>query len=404
MKKLLLILCLPLLVISCPKEEIEPENNGEILAEANIGTAGGVVEADGISITVPPGAFSSMNTVQIATEEEYADDFGDNSASPAYRITGIPASTSGSIRLAIRYNVNLEYESFLAWGGIDSLDEEEVPVTSYALYETTDSSGYLVAQIPPFGTEADNNSGLKSTSGIVPFIFIAKTLFRMISETGSYFKVECPYRIEKQKILKLVNSLDEAMQSYIEMKLVDQAVIDAMLLHFGLPCVVVADKKDTKSLDYIVSMPSLAKCAMPINGQIPLERYHNALQIKINILNSAVERLTDEELKSYAYLWVYRMIYYMYFGDQMDWFAYSTALWMQEKFTGTSDYPENLFDICGMSPFKGMEAGSKTYLFNREVKLMYGGTITRNVELHAAGMYPFVKYMDQRFGDNKERT
>jgi hypothetical protein len=103
MKKLWLIFFLPILIISSPKEEIIPEDKGPILAEADIGPAGGTLAAEGITLDVPPGSFPVLTTVSIIPDEELADDFVGNSVTPIYRIDGIPSRTEGPFTIRIKY-------------------------------------------------------------------------------------------------------------------------------------------------------------------------------------------------------------------------------------------------------------------------------------------------------------
>jgi len=399
-----ILIALACLLFSCIKEVIPPENEGKVLAEAEIGRAGAVLEAEGLSITVPPGTFSGTYKLQISLEEEFTDDFGENGASRTFRIDGMPSVTSGYLFLAIKYEGTLEDESYVALGGIETIQKEEEAkaVSSYSLYEVTDSSGYLVARIPPLEGDQVDESALKSTLGIVPFSMIANAITRMISWEGSYFKLTCPYKTDGQKINQLLADMDKAMQTFFEMRLADQGIVDAMIMGYGRPRVVVTNDEEIQFLDYNVRMPFLAECALEDHGKIPLERYSRLLKININISRSALEMASEKKLTSYAYLWVYRMVYYLYFGDRMDWFAYASALWMQEKYAGVSDYIPALFSVDGMSPFKGMEAGKKEYTATEDVYVKYGGRIFRNMEFHAMGMYPFVKYLDQRFPDDKE--
>ena len=109
-----------------------------------------------------------------------------------------------------------------------------------------------------------------------------------------------------------------------------------------------------------------------------------------------------EDLKSIAYLLAYRIVYYMHFGDAMDWFAYASAVWISEKYSGVSHYDPAAFSFSGKSPFMGMEAGKKIYLWGAAVNSYMGGKILRHEGAHALGMYPFVKYLDNRYPDDPE--
>ena len=450
MKKLLLILFLPLLLIACPKEDIPPEEEEAILAEADIGPTGATLEAEGISLTVPPGAFPATYTVQISEEEEeYADDFGENGASPAFRITGIPAVYSGSLVLRVRYERTPEDEYYLAVGEIAEISQSlEDPAADYvedpeggkampvyALYEATDSSGYLVARIPSPGQVPEDltgsayggadegaaggvagntsigaaggvaghtpgeMSGLKSTLGLGPFGLVVKAVYDFFTIEGTYFTVTCPYVPVRDKAISLARYMDEAMATYVGMKLADFGKIATVILYRKKKInVVVTGQDPEKSRPHVLIMPPLGPCTLDELGHVPMERYIWSAEMRLNISRTALEGFSDQEIKSRAYFWVYRMVYYAYFGDHMDWFAYASACWMREKFGGTSGISELSAALTAMSPLWGMEAGKEMY--NKplqETILEIGGAIFRNEEWHAIGMYPFVKYLDQTY-------
>jgi len=165
-------------------------------------------------------------------------------------------------------------------------------------------------------SDQDFNSGLKSTHAIGPFYYIARALYNATTVEGDYFKAHFLKTSDHQKIINMVKYMDEAMNTYIGMKMIDKGAMEAIVDEYGLPEVLVKDKMKPASLPYIVTFPPLARCALPDNGKVPLERYYRALKIKINISKSSLEGLSEEKLRSYAYLWVYRMIYYIYFGDR----------------------------------------------------------------------------------------
>lgn len=406
MKKLWLIFLLPILLISCPKEEIVPEENGPIMVVAEIGPAGATLEADGISITVPPGAFTTTQTVQITLEEEFTSDFEGNAASPIYLITGIPSIYKGNLILALQYNVTLEDESYLAIGESHEMFETEGEAISYALYETKDSSGYLVSQIPSPEEEpeegANQGSALKSTSNIVPFKFIAQALYKMSTVEGKYFLFQCPQQSVREKVQQLAGYMDDAMQEYFRMKLLSQTLWDKLTV-WGRPQVAITNLVDTEFNDYMVKMPSLGPYPKAEeDGRINLERFSHLMKIKTNLSRTVIDRASPEELKSIAYLLAYRMVYYMQFGDAMDWFAYASAVWISEKYSGIPHYDPSAFSFSGKSPFMGMEAGKKIYPWGAAVNSYIGGKILRHEGKHALGMYPFVKYLDNRYPDDQE--
>jgi len=409
----MLLVLLPFLLVSCPKEDIPPEEEETILAEADIGPSGATLEAEGISLTVPPGAFPGTFPVQISEEKEHTEDFGENTASPSYRITGIPADYTGSLILRVRYEGILKDEYYLAVGEIDEIyeavddpdedhvedpdDGKEVPV--YTLNDATDSSGYLVARIPSPGQVPEDLTGLKSTMNLGPYGLVVKAVYDMYTFESTYFSFTCLDVALRDKVIQLARYMDEAMGAYVGMKLADYGKIATVITYRKKRINVVVTGQDPEKVrPHLLKMPPLGPCTLDELGHVPIERYIWSAEMKLNISRTALERFSDQEIKSWAYLWVYRMLYYAYFGDRMDWFAYASAFWMKEKYGGMSSISELLAAFGTNSPLWGMEAGKQWYKKPyQETSLEIGGQIFRNEEWHGTGMFPFVKYLDQTY-------
>jgi len=399
MKKILLLLLLPLLLISCPKDD--PEDFGEILDEAEIGPPGGSLEADGIILTVPAGTFAETYSVKLYAEEVHTDDFGGNTVTPVYRVTGIPSGTSAPMTVRIKYDGNLEEESYIAMGDVDEMLEPEEEVTTYGLCPATESDGWLEAEIPVlYGEEEDE--GLKSALFWPELAFLLYAVSDMNTHSAGYFKIRYPSGTSGQKIQQLAGYLDDAMQACFDMKLTTKEGMDAGIQLSGKPTVVVTSKNETGSSAYLVKMPRMGRLTKDDDGMVMFARLPQYTGIKVNISRSALEEAPANELKAACHMWVYRMVYFLYFGDHMDWFAYASALYMKEKFAGVTEYTPAFFPAVGMSPFRGMEAGKELYAWGAATASNNGGRILHHEKYHAMGMYPFVKYLDMRHADDAE--
>ena len=401
MKKLLLLLFLPLFLISCPKEDDPGENPGTILAEAEIGPPGGSLEAEGITLTVPEGAFKETHTVRLYSEEVFTDDFGGNTITPVYRVTGMPSGTAAPMTVRIRYDGTPVEETYIAMGDVDEMLEPEKEMTTYALCPATESSGYLEAEIPVLHGEEEEET-LKSTMFYYMFSCLLYGVSSMKTHSAGYFNISYPSDTESQKILELAGYLDDAMQACFDMKLVTKEGMDAGVQLSGKPKVVITDKKETGSSAYQLKMPRMGPLTRDDDGMSTLARLPQYTSIKVNISRDALEEASAEQLKAACYMWVYRMVYFMYFGDHMDWFAYASALYMKEKFAGVPEYTPEMFPVVGMSPFTGMEAGKELYTWGAAMPSNIGGRILHHEKYHAMGMYPFVKYLDGRYPDDNE--
>ncbi|HER09901.1 MAG TPA: hypothetical protein ENO20_13435 [Bacteroides sp.] len=400
MKKLLLLLFLPLILISCPKENDPNGDPGEFLAEAWIDSYGGTLETADVTLTVPPGTFTATHSVRIAIEKEYTDDFGGNAVTPVYRVTGIPSVTSGPMTLEIRLEGTPEDETYIAMGNGYELLEPEEEVVTYALRPATVTNGSLVAGIPILTGEPAEGDGLKSALFHPNLYMVFTGLSRMKETGGAYFNFSYPSAMDQQKLLQLAGYLHEAMDAYVEMNLADREALDAAVDLMGRPTVVITNRDMTGPYAWTVDMPQMNR----ISGNDPmagLDRYAGHGNIRLNTTRSAVEQSPPEVLKSMAYMWVYRMICYFYLGDRMDWYTYATALYMKEKFAGVTDYTPDLFSSRGKSPFGGMEAGKELYAYVSAGHSVLGGVIPMQERWHAMGMYPFIRYLDRRYPDDK---
>ena len=266
MKKLLPLLLLPLLLISCPKDD--PDDFGEILDEAEIGPPGGSLESDGIILTVPPGTFAGTHTVRLYSEEVFTDDFGSNTVTPVFRVTGIPSGTSAPMTVRIKYDGSLEEESYIALGEVSEFfktgeDGGQIPetgeeVTTYGLCPATESSGWLEAEIPVLYGEEEEEE-LKSALFWPELSFLLYAVSDMNTHSAAYFKIRYPSGISGQKIQQLAGYLDDAMQACFDMKLTTKEGMDAGIQLSGRPTVVVTGKNLTGNSAYLVKMPRMGR-------------------------------------------------------------------------------------------------------------------------------------------------
>ena len=116
MKKVLLLAVIASIIASCDKlnnnPDPDPEDNPEsVLAEGNIGSSGGIIEAEGIILTIPSGSFSDAVTVQILAGEESDNVFGDNLITGLYRIDGLPNDFTIPVEVAIECSGSLANEN-----------------------------------------------------------------------------------------------------------------------------------------------------------------------------------------------------------------------------------------------------------------------------------------------------
>ena len=129
-------------------------------AQSTIGAAGGSVAVDGMTFTVPSGAFAAQTDIQVST---FADDgtFGESAKSSRFRIDGIPDDFSAPLTIEIAHDGGLSGKSYVALGEEVPIFEEpgvgeDVPILGepggttvvYSLLAASEANGVLVAQVP----------------------------------------------------------------------------------------------------------------------------------------------------------------------------------------------------------------------------------------------------------------
>ncbi|MBC8366416.1 hypothetical protein H8E52_03305 [bacterium] len=159
MKKLI-VLCLPILLIpflSC-SQSTEPEDNPDppdddftILAETDIGPAGGTLSGGGFEMTIPAGAFETSVSLELAIsqEESLPDEY---TVTPIFRVDGLPEVIHEDLQIAMAYEGTLSGESFIAEGLYVYGEVEGAGLQMHiATLETVESGGRLIADALPMG-------------------------------------------------------------------------------------------------------------------------------------------------------------------------------------------------------------------------------------------------------------
>ena len=141
---------------ACSKDKATaPEEPAEtLLATATIGSTGGALTHDDFALTVPSGAWTGNASVKLykIPTKNFS---GDEIATGMYKLTGIPEDFSLALHLRVRHDGDLDGEHFLAIGMPSYLPNIADTATTYSLYPATDSSGYLIGDLPvQFGSDS----------------------------------------------------------------------------------------------------------------------------------------------------------------------------------------------------------------------------------------------------------
>ncbi|MFC1799664.1 hypothetical protein ACFL2Z_01975 [Candidatus Eisenbacteria bacterium] len=177
------VICISVVFLSCssdgPTDVDDPADDPVVTA--TIGPAGGTLSTDDFILDIPAGAFDASTELELYLDTDEVP-YSDNAVSDLFRIEGLPEAFGASLRMAVKYESELSEESFIAIG-------EEAPVkslgetrTSYALFEASDSSGYLVFDLSVSG-DYSSSTGLLGSAAAASGGVSAVGLTDMHSET-----------------------------------------------------------------------------------------------------------------------------------------------------------------------------------------------------------------------------
>lgn len=211
---LLIFLALALLIAGCSKDEdIVPSNgNGGTQPSKTIGSSGGEITFDNLTITIPPGAFSGDHKLELSISDK-EHPFDNQELTSLYQIKGIPEDFSKSISIALKYSGTLEGETYIAHSIEPPIEGSDTSIV-FDLLECKDSSEYLVGKLlpPDQGDEAKSEHiKLKSQqSNIQETWIIGTTKWAIFEDYPDYsFRIDFPrYLISDPRILNLPDNLE----------------------------------------------------------------------------------------------------------------------------------------------------------------------------------------------------
>ena len=210
MRILNLFFCFLLLLTLCCSDSTGPGDtgDGEIVGHVTIGSDGGSVESDEVTITVPAGAFEDDASVALTTAPEQS--FEDDAVSETYVVAGLPQSYNEEITISIAYNGELTENSYIAVGADTWVTSLGQSVTTYTLLPATPDGDRLTATLPATGfvaAKAVMANGEESTSITVT----AVTGYKPHVTAGGYFKIDYASRwTTLESVQKLGEYLEDA--------------------------------------------------------------------------------------------------------------------------------------------------------------------------------------------------
>jgi len=199
---------------SPPEEE---EESYTLLSSDTIGSDGGIIETVGFSLTIPAGALAADYELQLyASSTDHP--FGDHGVSRMFRVEGFPAAYSQPLEVRINYEGSLSRESHIVLGENLFISSLSDTTTAYQLLPATDSSGWLIGEVPaPSSPSTSRRSRMNSPgeSGLIHIILGALSNSGYVTSADNHFQIRYPWlTVDAADVEALAGFLEEAYRDF----------------------------------------------------------------------------------------------------------------------------------------------------------------------------------------------
>jgi len=338
----------------------------DLVASETIGTAGGALEDEDFTLTVPPGAFDRDVELQLSVSIDHRP-FGETQATYGYRLDNLPDEISQPLTLSIRYRRDLEGESFIAMGQTELVIDLDMEEILYDFVPAADSAGYLVGRLPA----AKAGRPLKARS-----IFHNLTAPRGTGASSRYIHGvtdECISRSDHFELRyprRLSNIRDELLDDL-------EACVDVCEILF-------LDEFEWQTVIDVQPFESAEQKYAVFSRDIPSDHMLlNQSHLTLAELPEVTREAGSEYVMQYlAHLWNYR------YDERSHWLRSAIGLWAQEKLVTTTGHVPPRFRGCEMAPFDGIRAGC-------------GSGDVESALRHGYGLSALIKYLvgEEFFGE-----
>ena len=395
MKKYIpLSICFIFINLSCDKDKsVTPELPADRpLAETIIGPKGGNINTEDFSMTIPNGTFDQEQNLKLYLVEDQAYNTA-NKFTNVYKIDNIPAVFHKPIKIKIKYNKELEGNSFIVLGNEEFISEREETKIIFNLASANDSSGFLCADMLPSQFSRDSVIYFNKSKSLNQFIdqmaYIVYGIYKnsiFSSKTSEIIKYDVG--LSNSNAVLLGQFIDGVVEYFQNKNLINENFFEPGK---KIKIFIVDDKKSEPQIDYI--LPQIDKFEQISPFQL-IDRFEYLIsQYKINFNEVYYKTATEDDLRMIAAEAVYRLCLPLWLGSEYNWFNWSSLYWVKHEFRNDVKQWENIFskNTVLMQPFYGMETGQNK--INNGFENYLQSTYSLKVAGHGVGMSPFIKFI-----------
>ena len=287
----------------------------------------------------------------------------DEVVSRLYKISGLPIQFNDSIRIAIKYEKNLEDGTYIIFSSY-AIDPDNNKIFINLQYEEAyDSSGFLVSFLKsPFQTNKNILKHDVSYNNDVLTEIYQEAIHKNVVAQSNHFVYTYPLRLK----FDMENFIQITEHNYDILLAYNIGIIDELSSQKWL--IIHLDNHGYYSVPLV---PFDGRPARPADGgSVYIDRYimfvdENALINKVGALSQLGGRsLTELSLKSTYDLKLNSQIILANFGYLVSekpenyYLIESIASWSEELFTGSNFVKPNEFDKYVFAPFSGLRKGA----------------------------------------------
>jgi hypothetical protein len=363
---LIIIICLTVLISCNSDSSTGPEDNnnnnvGDIIATGNIGSAGGMITSDEVSIYIPANTFSVSTQVEVSLIDN--SPFETGSLSDSYQIEGLPSDYSKPIKIVLRKSGSSSGTPFIAVGSETFSKSINAESIAYKMFAARDSSGFLVIDLPARNTNMMKMNENKMLSENFTLQVEAVSATQTLS-ASSHFTILHSNAYTTQASA-LAGYLEEAYTKYKNMGFVYDVTdpIEVNIINLG-------------SEYYGKYSYSLWSDWLEFNSQ----KINNSAELRTTAGHEFFHWI---QIRYDNRIWASKVLS----NDDRYWFEEASAVWAEEKFSNSVNYCSDARSSFELQPYYGIQSGA-----------------SNDPEGHGYGMSAFVKYIADKYGDSIVKT
>ncbi|MBN1415805.1 MAG: Ig-like domain-containing protein, partial [Bacteroidales bacterium] len=350
--------------------------SAELLTSETIGDQGGTLAAEGFSLTIPPGVFTTPFDLELYKMGSN-NDFDTEMVTDTFRVTGIPDEFSTNLLPDLLYTGILSDESFIVVGEEVFISSQSAAGMTYHLFPAMPDLSFLTCSRETLSVLdiALSNHNLfyayadtETSSRFLDFSGITGWATYTTQSGSGHFAIQYPVKyVTLPQVTALGQYLENAYETYETMGF-------SYAGRTGWPVDVTVKKLGAQ--EYGFHCPSMWG--------------HNSATLQFNR-----DKLNEtEQMAITAGHEFFHLVQYLYDPRNVlsraksaathHWLNEACAVWAEEKFSEDPDYVSDIRSGHETSPFNGMHAGA----------------VTGNAGYHGYGMSAFIKFLENQYGDS----